>query len=181
MNITTQDLIHKLQTEFPALLREMDQNGDGTIDQNELLKFLTVRSGIPWAVAANMVFEVFSRLDKNRDRRISIHEAQSNAGRMLAFVESIRLVTPSDATEFAHFPRTTFFAWTPMATAAGYQIEVQFEAAEAWHSLMSERSPQPFFQTQFVGPGRGRWQVTALDAQGQNIGQSDWWTFSYRV
>lgn len=181
MTITAQELVRKLQTEFPQILREADRNRDGTIDRCELQTLLMAKYCIPWACAANMVSEAFCTLDKNGDGRISVNEVQRVCECACKFVETIRLICPAEGTTFCHFPRTTFFSWTPMATAVDYRIEIQFQDRGCWVPLTTGHTCQPCYQAEFIGAQPGRWQVTAYDAQHNRLGQLEWRTFVYRV
>ncbi|MBN9118903.1 MAG: EF-hand domain-containing protein [Planctomycetes bacterium] len=181
MSIATDELINRLQHEFPRLLPQYDRNHDGTIDKCELLNLLMSHYCIPWNCANVMVCEIFQKLDKNGDCRLTINEVQGVCGCVCNFVSTINLVCPANNTVFCHFPRTTHCTWTPVATACVYQVDVQFQDGACWRPLTTGRVNCPCFQFEFVGAQPGRWQVTAFDGAGRKVAESEWRTFVYRV
>jgi Ca2+-binding EF-hand superfamily protein len=68
-----QQVLNGIQQSFQQALQASDTNRDGTIDNNELIQTL-MRAATPWHVAKNIAGEIFLKLDKNRDGRLSIQD-----------------------------------------------------------------------------------------------------------
>ncbi|WP_440053459.1 EF-hand domain-containing protein [Pseudoalteromonas sp. T1lg65] len=81
MTTATEQIIQSLTQNFQQALATSDLNRDGTIDRNELIQVLT-RAATPWQVAQNMTNEIFNRLDRNRDGRLSTDDISGQVNQM---------------------------------------------------------------------------------------------------
>jgi len=95
---------------------------------------------------------------------------------------------------FDVFPRSFSTDWPAVPNAATYTVTVQFcdswpqtgdwrNCNNPWHAWTTNTiaAPTTSFQSGFVGAQPGRWQVTAVDANGQPIVTSQWFYFKYIV
>jgi len=92
-----------------------------------------------------------------------------------------RPLAPADGSELSEFPRKTTVRWVPVAGAATYKVEVEYEDPDMrWlpNGVVKE-SKLPEYQFEFVGAQPGRWRVWAVDPSGHDGPKSDWWTFRY--
>ncbi|NOU49249.1 hypothetical protein HG263_01605 [Pseudoalteromonas sp. JBTF-M23] len=81
MSQAAQQVLNGLQQNFQQSLNNADTNRDGTIDRNELVQAL-MRAATPWQVANNIAGEIFLKLDKNRDGRISAQDVSQQIPNM---------------------------------------------------------------------------------------------------
>jgi hypothetical protein len=177
--MTPDYVIQVLKANVAQCIQTMDKNGDGMIDRNELAQALC-NSGVDWCIAWNTASEVFNRLDRDCNGKITAQEL-SGCECITQFANRIQLCSPSNGTRFCNFPRTTRLAWSPVVCAAQYLVEIQFQSGCNWIPMISTQIPCISYEFQFIGAQPGRWKITALDGQGKKLAESDWWTFYYQV
>ncbi len=181
MSQIAQQLIQDLKNQFPQELQKMDTNRDGTVSRDELVDCL-LRCGVAnWCSAQLMANEVFQALDRNHDGRLTYEEVHNNHECFVPHCHTLELDGPYNGINFRHFPRTTMLSWRPVACAAYYDVEVQFQDRCSWPVLFKRTVHDSFFTFDFVGAQPGRWQVTAFDSAAHQIAQSAWWEFRYLV
>ena len=81
MTTAAEQIIQGLRQNFQRSLATSDLNRDGFIDRNELIQVLT-RAATPWQIAQNIANEVFTRLDTNRDGRLSVADVSGQVQKM---------------------------------------------------------------------------------------------------
>ena len=183
MSFLAEQIIQDLQKNLPHYLNQYDRDRSGAINRNELIHMI-LQSGcgrINWCTASNMVSEIFCKLDQNHDCQLSVQEIEGNCRCIEKYVSSLRLISPANGAVFCHYPRTTTLTWTPVACAAHYEVEVEFENCGCWYPLIRTTDACNRFTFDFVGAQRGRWRITAHSLQEQNSAQSEWRVFTYRV
>jgi hypothetical protein len=92
-----------------------------------------------------------------------------------------RQVAPANGSELNQVPRKTMVRWAPVAGAAKYKVEVEYEdpGAAQWTPYAPKETTSTEYQFDFVGAQPGRWRVSAVDDSGREGPKSDWWTFRY--
>jgi hypothetical protein len=91
-------------------------------------------------------------------------------------------LSPADGSEFSNFPRKTTIKWSPVAGAASYKVEIEYQdpATKEWQPHVGPKETGPTEREfDFVGGQPGRWRVWAVDAEGHEGPKSGWWTFRY--
>jgi tetratricopeptide (TPR) repeat protein len=95
-----------------------------------------------------------------------------------------KLLFPADKAELNVMPRRTVCTWEPVAGAASYLFEWDYNADGAWSQEgKSERTGYAVAGTSFFfdfpGKQAGRWRVYAVDAGGRRGPASEWRSFEY--
>jgi len=95
-----------------------------------------------------------------------------------------KLLFPADKAELNVMPRRTVCTWEPVAGAASYLFEWDYNADGVWvQESKSERTGYAVAGTSFFfdfpGKQAGRWRVAAVDAKGRRGRSSEWRTFQY--
>jgi Carboxypeptidase regulatory-like domain len=111
-----------------------------------------------------------------------------------SMLEAPLLLSPTNDSEFSHYPRITKLEWSAVPGAASYTVEVEFCASEGADKKECE-APQPLqyrsnppmagiegtsYEFVFIGAQPGRWRVWAVDAQGKAGAKSAWFKFIYK-
>jgi len=104
------------------------------------------------------------------------------------------LLSPPDGATFDHYPRTTTFTWTIVPGAAHYKIFVDYawyddDGKLVWQSTVGKSfdyslcpgfmTDMPSYTMDFYGAQPGRWQVWAVDVNGNCGAGSGWRYFKY--
>jgi eukaryotic-like serine/threonine-protein kinase len=97
------------------------------------------------------------------------------------------LVVPTDRSTFSTYPRRLQVVWSPVAGAATYSLEVDFECGDdLWCPLanvggsgIATGLTRTNYTFEFVGAQPGRWRVWAVDADGKQGSQSMWRYFEF--
>lgn len=99
-------------------------------------------------------------------------------------------ISPEDGSVFSSYPRDTTMKWRPVIGAASYTLEIDcFNCCVngQWCTdTGSEYQVKPgLTETEgsitFVGKQKGRWRISAVDAEGNEGEKSPWWEFEYTV
>jgi hypothetical protein len=90
-------------------------------------------------------------------------------------------LAPEDRSILDQFPRKTTLRWAPVAGAAKYRVEIEYqEPGGNWLTHPAGRETGPTErELEFVGAQPGRWRVWAVDDSGREGPRSVWWTFRY--
>lgn len=99
------------------------------------------------------------------------------------------LVSPLEGQVFSHYPRRTTLAWTPVAGATSYVVQVdccqdrQILSGSVWQTVQKTVVNTTAFSFDFNGAQPGRWSVFAIDSTNahQQSEPSAWRTFRYTL